>query len=132
MTGPVLVFDGDCAFCSTSVRWLERTFPDGFRTVPYQWADLDRLGLTERQCSERVQWIGDAQSPRTTRQSGARAVCALLRTGGAARGGIVGRSWALAGVVAAIPPVSILSEGVYRLVAANRDVLPGGTPACRA
>ncbi len=132
MTGPVLVFDGDCAFCTTSVRVLERWFSEGFRTVPYQWADLDRLGLTERECSDRVQWIGDAQSPRTTRQSGSRAVCAVLRTGGAARGGLLGRTSAAVGLVASVPPVSILAEAVYRLVAANRHRLPGGTPACRA
>jgi predicted DCC family thiol-disulfide oxidoreductase YuxK len=30
-----------------------------------------------------------------------------------------------------LPPFSWLAEGVYRVVAANRQRLPGGTPACR-
>ncbi len=30
LTGALLVYDGDCAFCSTSVRWLEDRFPDSF------------------------------------------------------------------------------------------------------
>lgn len=130
MTGPVLVFDGDCAFCSTSVRWLERRFPEGFSTVPYQWADLDRLGLSERECRERVQWIGDAQAPRTTREAGARAVGALMRVGGMARGGVSGVVWTGIGILPFVPPASWVAGGIYRVVAANRNRMPGGTPAC--
>ncbi|MFN8167235.1 MAG: DCC1-like thiol-disulfide oxidoreductase family protein [Candidatus Nanopelagicales bacterium] len=133
MTGPLLVFDGDCAFCTSSVLWLGRRFPDGFTAVPYQRVDLDRLGLTERECHDRVQWIADAQAPRTSaRESGARAVGALLRAGGRARHDLVGTLWAAAGVLPFVPPTSWAAERVYRVVAANRTRLPGGTPACAA
>jgi predicted DCC family thiol-disulfide oxidoreductase YuxK len=130
-TLPVLVYDGDCGFCSTSVRWLQSRFPRTFSAVPYQRTDLDLLGLTERECHERVQWIGDAAAPVTTRESGARAVGALLGAGGAARGGPVGTAYRAAGGLTRVPPTSWAASGVYALVARNRHRLPGGTPTCR-
>ena len=129
-TGPLLVFDGDCGFCTTSVRWFERRFPDAFATTPYQFADLESLGLTERECHDRVQWIGDVAAPRTTRSEGARAVAAMVRHGGGRIGGLLGAAWRVAGTVADVPPVSLLADAVYAAVAANRQRLPGGTPAC--
>jgi len=130
-TLPVLVYDGDCAFCSSSIRWLEARFPRAFVAVPYQRADLDVLALTERECHERVQWIADMAAPVTTRESGARAVGALLRTGGAARGGPAGSAYRAAGALTRVPPTSWVASGVYALVARNRHRLPGGTPTCR-
>ncbi len=129
-TRPLLVFDGDCAFCSTSVRWYETRFPGAFLSVPYQRADLDALSLTEDECHARLQWVGDPSAPTASRESGARAVAALTRAGGRSRGGAVGWFWRVAATVTLVPPVSWLAEGVYRLVAANRRRLPGGTPAC--
>jgi predicted DCC family thiol-disulfide oxidoreductase YuxK len=130
-TLPVLVYDGDCAFCSTSVRWLESRFPRSFSAVPYQRTDLAALGLTERQCHERVRWIGDVTAPVTSAESGARAVGALLRRGGSDRRGLLGAVSRGAGRLTTVPPASWLAEGGYRLVAANRHRLPGGTPTCR-
>jgi predicted DCC family thiol-disulfide oxidoreductase YuxK len=129
-TGPVLVYDGDCAFCSSSVRWLEARFPEAFTTVPYQRADLDALGLTVRECHERLQWIADVAAPVATRTSGARAVGSLLRSGGRGRGRAGGLLWRAVAVLTVVPPASWAAEGVYRVVAANRRRLPGGTPTC--
>lgn len=129
-TLPVLVYDGDCAFCSTSVRWLESRFPGSFLAVPYQRVDLGALGLGERECHDRVQWIGVVAAPATSRESGARAVGALLRRGGAERGGLLGALARTAGTLTRVAPTSWLAEGVYLLVAANRNRLPGGTPTC--
>jgi hypothetical protein len=42
----LFLFDGDCGFCSTWVRVLERRLPRFPRAIPSQWADLDTLGLT--------------------------------------------------------------------------------------
>ncbi|HET7900183.1 MAG TPA: DCC1-like thiol-disulfide oxidoreductase family protein [Candidatus Nanopelagicales bacterium] len=129
-TGSVLVFDGDCGFCTTSVTWLAARFPGAFATVPYQRTDLDALGLTERECDEKVQWIGDVTSPVTTRSSGAAAVGALLRVGGRRRRGVVGTLSRGLGVLAVSRPTSWAAEAIYTVIAANRQRLPGGTPAC--
>jgi len=53
-----------------------------FAAVPYQRADLTSLELTASECHARLQWIGDVTSPTTTRESGARAVGAMMRAGG--------------------------------------------------
>lgn len=129
-TGALLVFDGDCGFCTTSVRWFERRFPDAFGTSPYQNLDLEPLGLTPAQCDAKVQWIGDLAAPLTTRKEGAPAVAAMVQHGGRSIGGALGAAWRAAGAVTDTWPVALLAAAVYDLVAANRSRLPGGTPAC--
>ena len=130
-TLPVLVYDGDCAFCSTSIRWFEARFPHAFSAVPYQRTALGPLVLTERECHERVQWIGDVAAPVTSRESGARAVGALLGVGGSEHGGLLGAAYRGVGALTRVAPTSWAADGVYALVAANRHRLPGGTPTCR-
>ncbi|MEI8057849.1 MAG: DCC1-like thiol-disulfide oxidoreductase family protein [Actinomycetes bacterium] len=128
---PLLIFDGDCSFCTTSVRWLEAAFPGSFAVVPYQRTNLASLALTEQQCRDRIQWVAVPSAPSLGRRDGARAVSALLRRGGQDRGGLSGIAALTLGRIADVPPISLLSTGIYALVAANRHRLPGGTPACR-
>lgn len=132
-TAPLVVFDGDCAFCTSSINWLVRNFPGSFDTVPYQRTDLDGLGLTEAQCRERLQWLTDPTRPGVAgnRRAGAQAVTAILRVGGRARGGALGAVAGVVGAVGSYPPGSWVAAGAYAVVAANRFRLPGGTPACR-
>ncbi len=129
-TGAVLVFDGDCGFCTTSVTWLADRFPGSFAIAPYQRVDLDALGLTARECDEKVQWIGDVTAPVTTRAEGAAAVGRLLQVGGVSRGGALGIAARGLGALALVRPTSYVADAVYSWVAANRQRLPGGTPAC--
>ncbi len=119
---PVLVFDGDCGFCSTSARFLLRrvvTRSAPFAVLPWQRADLAALGLTEEQCRDAVQWVSAAGRA----YAGAAAVAAALAAGRL--------PWRPAGWVLALPGIRSLAQGAYRWVAANRYRLPGGTPACR-
>lgn len=114
---PVLVYDGDCAFCTSSVRVLEKIGP-GAEMVAWQQTDLDALGLTEESAAAAVQWVeGDG-----TIRSGHEAIAAALRSAG----GI----WALAGRAILLPEISPIAAGAYQLIAENRHRLPGGTPAC--
>ena len=46
---PVLIFDGDCGFCTCSVLWLERWVVRPMDCVPWQYADLPALGLSEEE-----------------------------------------------------------------------------------
>ena len=114
---PVLVYDGDCAFCTKCAHAVERIGPDA-DVVPWQFADLDDLGITEAQATEAVRWI----EVDGTVRSGHEAIAASL----IAAGGI----WKLTGSALLAPGISWLAAGAYRLVARNRYRLPGGTPAC--
>jgi predicted DCC family thiol-disulfide oxidoreductase YuxK len=114
---PALVFDGDCAFCTSSVRLLEKIGPEA-EMVAWQQTELGALGLSEEAASAAVQWV-DFDG---TIRSGHEAVAAALSTAG----GI----WALTGRALLAPGLSPIAAVAYRLIAANRHRLPGGTPAC--
>lgn len=118
--GPVLVFDGDCGFCSTSARSLERWSArrGAYRVEAWQRLDLPVLGLTEQQCVEAVQWVDGSGRV----ESGHLAIAAALRAGHP-----VGRPVA---ILLRAPLVSPLAARVYGWVADHRYALPGGTPAC--
>jgi predicted DCC family thiol-disulfide oxidoreductase YuxK len=113
-----LVYDGDCAFCTRCVQWMERWVPVRLRVVPWQWADLPALGVTQAQAEHAVQLV----EPGGRRTAGAAAIARLLVHAGGA--------WALLGALMRVPPVSWLAAGLYRLIAINRDRMPGGTAAC--
>lgn len=115
---PVLVFDGDCGFCTTAARAGQRWL--GLEHVePWQFLDLDELGLTRAQCEQAVQWVDAAG--RTL--AGEQAVIAALRHAGGA--------WGVLGRITNLPGVRRLAGIVYRLTATYRHRLPGGTPACK-
>lgn len=115
---PVLVYDGDCAFCTSSVNVLTRRVRPRCTVTPWQFADLDTLGITRQRAEREVLWV----SPPGTVYGGAQAVAKLLLSAG---GG-----WAWLGGLLTLPPVRWIAHGVYRFVAANRGWLPGGSPAC--
>jgi predicted DCC family thiol-disulfide oxidoreductase YuxK len=118
---PTLVFDGDCAFCTSSVQWIKRWCQPAVRFVPWQQLDLAAHGLTEEQVTSAVQWL----RPRTSEGP--------VPSGAAAIGRMLLRArWPFrpVGALMLVPPVSWLAAGVYRLIANNRYRLPGGTPAC--
>jgi predicted DCC family thiol-disulfide oxidoreductase YuxK len=115
---PVLVFDGDCAFCSSTVRAAQRWIGNMPAVEPYQTTDLAALGLTAAQCVEAVQYV--ARDHRV--YSAHDAVSALLLG--------AGRGWWVLGALLHLPGVHWLSGVAYRWVARHRHQLPGGTPAC--
>ena len=115
----MLVFDGDCAFCTSCARLLERIGPRA-EIVAWQLTDLDELGITAEQAAEAVRWI----EPDGTVRTGHEAIAAVL--------GTAGMPWRIAGRTLLLPVVSPLAAVGYRLIARNRHRLPGGTPACSA
>ncbi|SDT79983.1 Predicted thiol-disulfide oxidoreductase YuxK, DCC family [Streptomyces sp. TLI_053] len=131
LTDPVLVFDGDCAFCTTCATWAERFLRQtlasgGWEAVPFQFADLAGLdasaggrGEVSWERAEReVLWV----TPAGRVYGGAQAVARLLmRSGGV---------WAYLGGVLALAPVRPVAGLVYRWVARHRHRMPGGTAAC--
>lgn len=118
MTRPVFLYDGDCAFCSTCARFIERRIPTTASVEAWQFADLAALGVTPAEAESAVQWIGaDAAVV-----SGERAVARLLVDAGS--------FWRLLGWMLGAPPLRWVARPLYGLIARNRHRLPGGTATC--
>lgn len=115
---PILIFDGDCAFCTRSVRVLERRVRRRPTVEAWQRLDLDALGVSREECEAAVQWIGADGS----RASGHVAVARTLIHGG--------KGWALLGRSLLVPGPSWVAARVYAWVARNRHRMPGGTAEC--
>jgi predicted DCC family thiol-disulfide oxidoreductase YuxK len=117
MSREVLVFDGDCGFCTWSAARIQRWAAGALDVVPWQLADLAALGLTQAQCSASVQFV-DADG---VASGGAAVARALLRCR---------EPWRTVGRALAMPLMRPFVERGYVVVAANRHRLPGATPAC--
>jgi predicted DCC family thiol-disulfide oxidoreductase YuxK len=115
---PVFVYDGDCAFCTTCARFIEKRIPTSAEVTPWQFSDLEALGVTQADAEAAVLWI--APGERTV--AGPEAIARLLVDAGS--------FWRPLGWVLDLPPVRWVAWPVYRLIARNRHRLPGGTAAC--
>lgn len=116
-TRPVLIYDGECGFCTSSAR-VARAIGPAADIVAWQLTDLAELRITKEQAADAVQWV---QADGTVR-SGHEAIAAML---GTARW-----PWRIAGRVMLLPGISWMAARAYQLVGSNRHRLPGGTPAC--
>lgn len=119
---PRLVFDGDCGFCTSSATWvqqrLQRRYGVNAEIVPWQRTDLEALGTTPQRAQREVLWV-DAYGKLS---GGAQAFAEWLKFRGA--------GYSVLGNVMSAAAVRPVAGAVYRVVAANRSHLPGGTPAC--
>ncbi|MBV9312642.1 MAG: DUF393 domain-containing protein [Pseudonocardia sp.] len=115
--GPVLLFDGECGFCTCTVGWLRVL--DGKRlidTVPYQRPGApESIGATAAECAASIQWRGADG----TRLVGAAAVNAALAVA-------LGSPWPLR----LYHYSAATQERLYRWIATHRGRLPGITPWC--
>lgn len=114
----LFVFDGDCAFCTTWTTRLRDRLPVFPEAQPWQWLDLESLGLTLDDVTHYAWYLdGDRRS------RGHLSFSALLR--------IQPRRWLrFLGHLIATPPFSWAAAVGYALIARFRHRLPGGTPAC--
>ena len=114
---PLLVFDGDCGFCTRALGWLRlldrRRIID---TVPFQRPGVpESLGLTREQCAASVQWRGmDGEHAH-----GADAIAAALSVA----------------LISDLPRrlyqhTATPQRLLYEAIARNRHRLPGTTPWC--
>jgi predicted DCC family thiol-disulfide oxidoreductase YuxK len=106
----MLLYDGDCAFCASCARALQRLAPEA-EIVPWQHTDLTGLGVTEEQAATAVQWVGADGAVR----SGHEAIAATLSS--------AGPIWRLVGRLLLLPGSSWMAAKAYRLVADNRHRL---------
>lgn len=119
--GSVLIFDGDCSFCTSVAAWSARRFQDGDRAEAWQQLDvgaLDRYGLSTPDVQSAAWWVDESG----LRERGHRAIGRALY----ADGGL----WKVLGWFVLTPPTSYLAKAIYKVVVRWRHRLPGGTPAC--
>ena len=120
--GSVLIYDGECGFCTTAAQWIHSRWPHpDHRIVPWQFLnepELTAMGLTKETASLRAYWW---DSDRLF--GGERAIARALRE---AR-----YPWRLLGVFLDLPVVRLLARPGYLLVVRFRYRLPGATPTCR-
>ncbi|MEP6812188.1 MAG: DCC1-like thiol-disulfide oxidoreductase family protein [Actinomycetota bacterium] len=119
---PMLIYDGDCSFCTASANWAAARWRGRARAVPWQTLAPDELAahaltLDDVRCA--AWWINEAGH----RSRGHLAIAEALRAG---EGGS-----ATVGRVLLVPPFRWIGVAVYPLIARWRHRLPGGTPACR-
>jgi predicted DCC family thiol-disulfide oxidoreductase YuxK len=119
---PWLIFDGDCAFCTSSADWLARRLQrqqgPNARLIPWQFTDLAALGTTVERTQREALWV----STDGTIYGGAAAFAEWLK--------FRGRAYGMVGRVIDLPVIRSLAAAVYRMIAKNRHRMPGGSPAC--
>ncbi len=115
---PVFLYDGDCSFCTSCANFIERRIPTGAQVTPWQFADLDALGVARAEAEEAVIWVAPGQ----THAAGPVAIARLLVDAGS--------FWRPLGRLLDLAPVRWMAWPVYRLIARNRHRMPGGTAAC--
>ncbi|MGI8492089.1 MAG: thiol-disulfide oxidoreductase DCC family protein [Acidimicrobiales bacterium] len=120
---PVLVFDGDCGFCTSSARWAAKGWTGDARAVAWQHLGPDglvRLGLTVAQAQAAAWWVDESGAV----FRGHRAIGKSL---------LACRGWRrAAGALVLTPPLGWVAAGVYRLVVRYRHWLPGSTEASKS
>ena len=114
----LLIFDGDCSFCTTWVNRLEAALPTFPPSTPWQWIDIGEYALTPEDVAKYA-WVVTPGG----HYAGHLAASALLR---------MQPHFALRflGHLIATPPFSWISAVAYGWISKNRHRLPGGTPAC--
>jgi predicted DCC family thiol-disulfide oxidoreductase YuxK len=118
----LLIYDGDCGFCTRSARWIEDRWPANvavarsFQELGEE--NLARYGLSLELASRQVWWVDEGGLV-----GGECAVAAALEAS-------TGWSRRL-GIVLGVPFVRVVSAPSYRIVARFRHRLPGATDACR-
>ncbi|MET9607263.1 DUF393 domain-containing protein [Streptomyces sp. NPDC006512] len=117
---PILLYDGDCGFCTRAVDTAVRLLDPDATVTPWQFADIEALGVTAERADREVLWIEPGKG---VVYGGSDAVAHLLQRDRR-------RPVRFAGRAMARPPVSWAARLVYRAVAVNRHRLPGGTAAC--
>ena len=119
----VLIYDGDCQFCQLSLEFgikNLRIFP---RYVAFQRIEPKDFGLTEKQVRAQI-WLAQKSPAKGVALGGHLAAGAILA--------LQPSFWLRAlGRLSSTPPTSWVASLVYKLIAANRHRLPGGSRACK-
>ncbi|WP_236700401.1 thiol-disulfide oxidoreductase DCC family protein [Allosalinactinospora lopnorensis] len=116
---PVLIYDGDCAFCTSSAELAKRYLAPDIAILPWQ-----NSGLTDETRARAEEEVLLLHPDGRRIWGGADAVAVLLLAGP--------HRWAWPmGWLLRLPAARAIGAAVYRWVSRNRHRMPGGVPACR-
>ena len=115
----VLIFDGDCGFCTSTSNLIAKHSSRPIAAHPWQFIEVAEYGLTQAQTAAKVYFVRGGMA-----YAGHEAFAQIL---------IWQRNPLLRAVghVLLVPPLSWVARPGYALVARFRHKLPGGTPACK-
>lgn len=115
----VLIFDGDCGFCTTTANYIAKKSKVKIQVVPWQFQDFKGLPVTQEQCADQVYLLVNDKP-----FGGHEAFAMILKV----QSNPVFR---VLGTIIKSQALSWIMRPSYRLVAKYRHKLPGGTPACK-
>lgn len=116
---PLMLYDGDCGFCTTSaLATRSKWFRSEVTVTPFQRADLVVHNLTVDKCGESLHVVDNDGGVHV----GSDAVAVVLRESRF--------PWPLVGRALRLPGMRWVAQRAYAAVARNRHKLPGGSPAC--
>ena len=114
----VLIFDGDCGFCTSTSNFIAARSSVPIEAHPWQLIDVGLYGLNQEQVAAKVYFVVGGRA-----FAGHEAFAQILL---AQRNALL----KVVGFLLMHPPFSWLARPGYSLVARYRHKLPGGTPAC--
>ncbi|WP_461026330.1 thiol-disulfide oxidoreductase DCC family protein [Streptomyces sparsus] len=118
---PVLIYDGDCGFCTRTITMLLADPRRPMMNVQtWQEIGIEQFGISEQRATREMLWVH--RDGRVA--GGALAFAELFRHWGG--------PWRVPDILLRIPPTRWIAAAVYRAVANNRHRMPGGTTACTA
>ncbi len=115
----VLIFDGDCGFCTSTSKYIAKRSKVPIEIIPWQYVDFINLPITKEDCADQVYLLVDGKP-----FGGHEGFAMILRVQPNAFIRFIGS-------VAMSKALRWFSKPTYRLVAKYRHKLPGGTPACK-
>ena len=117
----ILIFDGDCGFCTSTAEWAAHRFHHGEKSIAWQLLPdgvLENYSLTPMDVRQAAWWVSGSMRERGHRAIGQ----AMLAAGGL---------WTVLGWFILTAPFSWIAAAIYRVIVRWRYRMPGGTTACR-
>ena len=112
----ILIYDGECGFCTSSAKWARNRLPATHGIAPSQDltdAELAGMGLTRADVDRAAWWYVPGERP----AEGAEAISKTLIA--------IGGRTALVGRLMGLPGIRALGGAVYRWIASHRSLVGG-------
>ena len=119
----VLIYDGDCLFCQLSLEFGLRNLRVFPPYVAFQRIKPADFGLTLDQVRSQI-WLSEKVPSKTAALGAHLAAGAILKFQPS-------RFLQFLGWLISTPPTAWFASLIYKLIAANRHRLPGGSKACK-